>query len=122
VSFPFSFVGFCPPRVKRRYELEYHLTRFRPTDTVNEETGETTNGLETWLWILIRRPVLSLNYKNTATKVSSTQDAPALTSILNSQPITTKLPPPRPRLLDRLRRSLSTRDCLPPEDREGSPQ
>jgi hypothetical protein len=70
---------------KRRYELEHNLTSPRPTAVaLNEETKETTSSLETWVFIRIERPVLSLDIDDTSTTVPSTSaDAP--TSVPNYQ-------------------------------------
>jgi hypothetical protein len=43
------------------HTYEFKLTAYRPTVTVNQDTGEATHGSETWLWIRIERPIVSFD-------------------------------------------------------------
>lgn len=74
MSLPFFyFAGFyLLLKVRGAYEIQHHLTKLRPAVTINEETGETNKSSETWLWILIQRPIVSMDRNDTTTEVSPT--------------------------------------------------
>jgi hypothetical protein len=53
----------------------------RPTVSLDQATRQETHGSETWLWILIQRPIISFDASDTSTLVVSIPGSPDLGSI-----------------------------------------
>lgn len=70
------------------------LTSSRPTTQVNRDTGEESPASETWIWILISRPIVCFDADDTATNVPAESPNPDSTaSTMFYTPYQVRAPP-----------------------------
>lgn len=60
--------------------IEMSANSARPTVSLDQDTGQETYSSETWLWILIQRPIISFDASDTSTVGLSISGSPDLSS------------------------------------------